>query len=286
MKPLTVGALCAGYGGIELALSEIVETDLVWHSEICETADQIMRERFKTPNLGDLLNINNPPECDIVTAGFPCQPVSLGGFRKGIHDERWIIEDVCKLARKAGARFLVLENVSGILTANNGDAMARVVQAMAQNGFGRFEWDVIRASDVGACHRRERWFCVAANSESAEWGNKKPETLETTIGPATEFRERTSSNSGTCLHTETKWGQYEPAIRRWESLIGRDAPRPDLPDSSLSHYFVEWQMGLPLHWVTGDDLGLSQSDCLKVLGNGVVPQMAEVILRRLFERIL
>jgi DNA (cytosine-5)-methyltransferase 1 len=283
---MSVGALCAGYGGIELGLSTIVETELVWHSEICEVADTIMKQRFGTPNLGDLLQINEPPECDIVTAGFPCQPVSLGGYRKGIEDERWIIEDVCKVARKAGARFLILENVSGILTANNGDAMGRVVQAMAQNGFGKFEWDTIRASDTGAPHRRERWFCVATNSESAEWGNKKSETMETTTRPTAEFRERTGTNSGTCIHTETEWEQYEPAIRRWESLIGRAAPRPDLADGSLSHYFVEWQMGLPEGWVTGNDLGLGQSDCLKVLGNGVVPQQAQTILEELLGKLI
>ena len=240
---MSVGALCAGYGGIELGLSTIVETELVWHSEICEVADTIMKQRFGTPNLGDLLQINEPPEWDIVTAGFPCQPVSLGGYRKGIEDERWIIEDVCKVARKAGARFLILENVSGILTANNGDAMGRVVQAMAQNGFGKFEWGTIRASDTGAPHRRERWFCIATNSESAEWGNKKSEIMETTTRSTAEFRERTGTNSGTCIHTETEWEQYKPAIRRWESLIGRAAPRPDLADGSLSHYFVSGRWG-------------------------------------------
>jgi DNA (cytosine-5)-methyltransferase 1 len=80
---------------------------------------------------------------------------------------------------------------------------------------------------------------------------------------------------------ETNWGKFEPAIRRWESIILRPAPEPTKPDGKegnhrLSSKFTEWMMGLPDGWIT--DIGLKRNDELKACGNGVVPQQAELAL--------
>jgi hypothetical protein len=77
------------------------------------------------------------------------------------------------------------------------------------------------------------------------------------------------------------WGKFEPAIRRWEGIIGRPAPEPTKPDGKegnhrLSSKFTEWMMGLPDGWIT--DIGLKRNDELKACGNGVVPQQAELAL--------
>lgn len=164
MSDLRVGALCAGYGGLELGLAAAgVGHVLSWYAEIGDAASVVMASHYSAPNLGDLCRITDPPQVDVVTAGFPCQPVSAAGHQKGVNDERWIIDDVCRIARAAGATTLILENVAGIFTANNGDALSHVCSSMASNGFGRWEWCAIRASDVGAPHQRKRWFCVATS---------------------------------------------------------------------------------------------------------------------------
>lgn len=101
------------------------------------------------------------------------------------------------------------------------------------------------------------------------------------------------------------WGPYGPAVRRWEHATGRPAPRPTergRTGERLSPAFVEWMQGLPEGWVTGlaascqphgakprpgcPDCrrGLSRNAQLKALGNGVVPQQAELALRLLLER--
>jgi DNA (cytosine-5)-methyltransferase 1 len=84
----------------------------------------------------------------------------------------------------------------------------------------------------------------------------------------------------------TNWGKFEPAIRRWETILGRPAPEPTKPDGKdnnhrLSSKFTEWMMGLPDGWITGHDL--KRNDELKLAGNGVVPQQAELALRLLLE---
>lgn len=77
------------------------------------------------------------------------------------------------------------------------------------------------------------------------------------------------------------WGTYEPAIRRWERIIGRVAPPPTEPGVRggpvLSPLFVEWLMGLPVGHVTAVK-GLTRSEQLKLLGNGVVPRQAAAAL--------
>lgn len=82
------------------------------------------------------------------------------------------------------------------------------------------------------------------------------------------------------------WGVYEAAVRGWQIITSRTAPRPTEPERTgerLSARFTEWMMGLPDGWVTGVP-GLSRSRQLKALGNGVVPQQAALALRLLFDR--
>lgn len=86
------------------------------------------------------------------------------------------------------------------------------------------------------------------------------------------------------------WGQYEPAIRRWEAVTGREAPAPTNPDGRdgrqrLSAEFTEWLMGLPDGWITGEEIGLKRNDMLKACGNGVVPQQATLALTLLLEGV-
>jgi DNA (cytosine-5)-methyltransferase 1 len=85
-----------------------------------------------------------------------------------------------------------------------------------------------------------------------------------------------------CSCERQDWREYEPAIRRWESLT-RPAPLPTEPGNTgkprLSPLFVEWLMGLPAGHVTDPAIGISRNDQLKALGNGVVPQQCAAALR-------
>jgi len=296
---LKVGALCAGYGGLELGLQLAgIDTDLVWVSETDKHASAVLDARFGVPNLGDLTEIVDPPQVDAITAGFPCQPVSHAGKRVGIDDERWLIKDVVTVARRAGAQWIFMENVRGLLGANQGEAFGQVLDALAEGGFNA-EWACIRADQsVGACHRRDRWFAVAhasgvgrcAGSRSGEGqpsrqrGDGSGDDGDTTAADATgterrgEEHETVGATAGSApkpgeRHSSSTWGDYADAINRWEWAIGRAAPKP-VTDGKLSSRFVEWMMGLPDGWVTG--VGLSRSQELKILGNGVVPHQAAV----------
>lgn len=160
---MRVGSLCTGYGGLDMA----VGGELAFVSDIDPHVNRLLDERFPgVPNIGDITDQPDAPQVEAITAGFPCQPVSTAGRRKGTDDERWIFDDILALAgRMDPLPVLYLENVPGLLSANGGDAMARVVEGLAALGYvGRYR--LLRASDIGACHRRERWFCVAEHADS------------------------------------------------------------------------------------------------------------------------
>lgn len=86
------------------------------------------------------------------------------------------------------------------------------------------------------------------------------------------------------------WGKFEPAIHRWEQVLGRDSPAPTKPDGKdgnhrLAAEFTEWMMGLPAGHVTDPALGLTRVEMLKLCGNGVVPQQAKLALQILLDGV-
>lgn len=98
--------------------------------------------------------------------------------------------------------------------------------------------------------------------------------------PRAEERQQRNSADGSisALSAVARWGDYAPAIARWERVIDRAAPEPTERGAKgrprLSPAFVEWMMGLPAGHVTDPALGVKRNDQLKMLGNGVVPQQA------------
>jgi len=113
-------------------------------------------------------------------------------------------------------------------------------------------------------------------------------TTRTSMANGASKSELEAGNPKGRLETVTNWGKFEPAIRRWEEILGRPAPLPTKPDGKdnahrLSSAFTEWMMGVPEGWIT--DCGLTRNEELKACGNGVVPQQAELALEILLEGV-
>jgi len=101
-----------------------------------------------------------------------------------------------------------------------------------------------------------------------------------------KWAESVEGQNKTTLDSEISWGKFGPAIQLWEKYVGRKSPAPTKPDGKegnhrLSSKFTEWMMGLPEGWIT--DVGLTRNEELKLAGNGVVPQQAELALKILLE---
>ena len=120
------------------------------------------------------------PSIDILTAGFPCQPVSTAGSRKGIEDERWLWDEVWRFIDVLRPRYFLLENVPGIFTANKGKAFERVIKDIAKSRSYRFEWQIISARTVGAAHLRKRFFGVGILGNTEHNGSSQSENRQST----------------------------------------------------------------------------------------------------------
>ena len=155
---LKVGSLCTGYGGLDMAVEEYFDAETVWVSEIDKYASQLIELKIKKPNLGDLKLVDwaSVEPIDILTAGYPCQPFSHAGQRQGTNDARHIWPYIKTAISVLRPSIVILENVRGHLSLG----FSTVLGDLAEIGYDA-QWTIVRASDVGAPHRRERLFIVA-----------------------------------------------------------------------------------------------------------------------------
>jgi DNA (cytosine-5)-methyltransferase 1 len=178
-----IGSLFSGAGGLDMAVEAAFGGTVVWHCEIDPAASKVLATRWPdVPNLIDVTEVNwsnwKPLlEVDILCGGYPCQPFSAAGQRKGTNDERHLWPYFAEAIRHLRPRFVVLENVAG----HRSMGFDRVLADLAGIGYDA-QWCSVRASDVGAPHRRERLFVIAnASGDRCGWhaqfdsGAQRPE---------------------------------------------------------------------------------------------------------------
>lgn len=247
-----------------MAVEAYFNAETVWTSDIDKYASIVIKERINKPNLGDLKTVdwNSVEPIDILTAGYPCQPFSTAGQRKGTEDERHIFPYIMEAIGHLRPKIIVLENVRGHLTLG----FRQVLGSLTSNGYDA-RWRIVRASDAGAPHQRARLFIVAYPNRSLRGvSSQNIETIVTNTKGAWSRLQRERDEK-----TNAK-------LRNLLSITTREIPHP-LEQGRLNAKFVEYMMGLPEGWVT--DLPLSRTQQLKILGNGVVPQQAYLALELL-----
>lgn len=158
--------LCSGYGGFELGLRLAgVDAVTVCHVERDAYAAATLVARMAETHLDsapiwdDLTTFDGEPwrgRVDIITAGFPCQPFSNAGAKKGIDDDRWLWPAIAGIVRSVGPRYVFLENVAGLVRAG----LPFVLSDLADLGYDA-EWGLFSAAEVGAPHKRERFWLLA-----------------------------------------------------------------------------------------------------------------------------
>ena len=162
MSALTVGSLFSGIGGLELGVEHATGGRVAFQVERDAWCREVLAKHWPDAvRYDDVCTVRGLPAVDILCGGFPCQDVSLAGKRAGFGGERSSLwREYRRIIADVGPRFVFVENVPGLLTADDGYAFAEVLGDLAALGFDA-EWDVFRASDVGAPHRRERLFLLA-----------------------------------------------------------------------------------------------------------------------------
>jgi len=171
-------ALCAGVGGLELgiriALGERYRTvcHAEWNSHAASTLVARMEDSTldPAPVCDDIFDFDPRPwaqKISILSAGFPCQPFSNAGSRRGDKDERHIFPRIAEIIREVRPQYVFLENVQSLLTIGGGRIFGDVLRSLADERFD-CEWMCLRASDVGAPHRRSRLFVFGRQPVGSE----------------------------------------------------------------------------------------------------------------------
>ena len=280
---MKIGSLCTGYGGLDLAVEEHFNAKTVWCAEFDKYASKVIEQRFDIPNYGDIKQIDwaSLEPIDILTAGYPCQPFSHAGYRKGTDDERHIFPFILEAIGILRPRWVILENVRGHLSLG----LKEVLAGLTSVGYNA-RWQVVRASDAGAPHQRARLFIIAyPNSDACKESRRTIRGVSGEAGEVIYGSDRAIYGCSDQDASNTN-DQHKPHDRQVQELGRRFTPRcemhmqepPDALDQEgkLNAVFVEYMMGLPVGWVT--DTGLSRAQQLKMLGNGVVPQQAKLAL--------
>jgi DNA (cytosine-5)-methyltransferase 1 len=315
-------SLCTGYGGLDMAVEAYFGAELIGCSDINKSSEIAIETHFKVPNHGDLRNlIGTDLEFDILTAGYPCQPFSHAGQRKGTQDERHIWPFIAQIISHSRPRIVVLENVRGHLSLG----FKEVLQDLAKLGYDA-RWTVVRASDVGAPHQRARLFILATTDpnsfgfslvehEGRTQGNQgqsqsEPQYLgqsSITDPNGTTCDQSRRANRGlhgatsevingsnrdeyrccdkTCCNTHN---QHQPHYGQMPGLGRRFASRCEMSMQASPDPLVDGKLNPKfVEYMMGlpegwvTDLPISRNQQLMMLGNGVVPQQAYYALQLL-----
>lgn len=274
-----IGSLFTGYGGLDMGVDEALGGQAVWHVEFDAAPSRILNHHWPdVPNFGDVTAVDwaGVPTIDILTAGYPCQPFSTIGKRKGERDDRHLWPYVGEAIRRLRPGLAVLENVAGHLSLG----IDRVLGDLAEAGYDT-DWICLPASAAGAPHRRERVF-IAAYPADKPWWIRYGDHLQ---ARGREDRHHPHAGEGRAFAASrvppAVWGKFGKAIRRWEAVVGRPAPWPGHPGGGVTTDFTEWLMGLPAGHVTDAQIALTREQQARALGNGVVLQQAALAIRTL-----
>ena len=194
---VTAGSICSGIGGLDMAVEAVFGATTIWQAEVDPHAVKVLRTRWPAARqLGDITAVDwsTVEPVDVLAGGTPCQDLSIVGGRAGMRaGTRSGLWDAMATAIEVLRPSLVIwENVNGALSACAhsdmepcpgcmGDtghepvlrAAGRVLGDLASLGFDA-EWGCVRASDIGACHSRDRVWVVAWPADTEVIGPVRP----------------------------------------------------------------------------------------------------------------
>ncbi len=162
------GSLFSGIGGFDLA-AEIMGWENVFHCEWEEFPKKILK--YYWPNTISYENICTTDfrihrgNIDILTGGFPCQPFSQAGSRKGTNDSRYLWPEMLRAIREICPKWIVGENVYGLVNWDGGLVFDTIVNDLENEGYQVLPI-VLPAASVGAPHQRQRIFFIARENKS------------------------------------------------------------------------------------------------------------------------
>lgn len=292
---ITFADLFAGIGGFHLAFQKAgekvgISTKCVFVSEWNAPARKTYEYNFEKTDLdlfsqenrgklftGDITKVDEKklPSFDILTGGFPCQPFSHAGFKKGFSDVRGtLFYDIVRLIKEKKPAALFLENVSHLLKHDNGNTFQTIKRVIEEELGYSFYYKIVRASDFNVPQHRARLFMVGFRDKKIKFEFPKPIKLKRTMSDI--WGGECQKTIGYTLRVGGR-GSGLKDRRNWDTYLVDGKVRRLTPVEGKK------MMGFPSNFV----FPVSETQAMKQLGNAVaVPAIqatAEVILSELMK---
>jgi len=300
---MDVLSLCSGIGGLDIGLRTAVpEARVVCYVEGAAACQEVLLGRMaegvldRAPVYGNLKSFDGNPwrgVVDCVVGGYPCQPFSAGGKRRGKEDVRHLWPHVARVVGECRPEWCLFENVDGHVSLG----LRAVIRTLVGAGY-RVALGIFPARELGAPHERERLF-VMAHSDARGLHDPAPIHRWRTVSDghgggsgsvqgvrrgasAVRPEGQEAAPAPPDLAAVGSPGPFPPAPAdpAWRGVLDRDPSlHPRDGEGKLSPLFVERLMGFPRGWT--DAPGVSREERLAMLGNAVVPVAAALAWREL-----
>ena len=264
---LTHGSLFSGIGGFDLA-SEWMGWENVFHCEYDPFCQKVLKHHFPNSKLyKDVRKFdatNYLGRVDILTGGFPCQPFSNAGLRKGTEDERHLWPEMLRIIREVSPRYVVGENVRGLLNWSGGLVFEEVCADLENEGYEVTPY-LLPACGKNAPHRRDRIWFIANSTKRNDGRNTRSVSSKEEEERICERNEIPKSTLSGEVFGSSKNSDENGQVRNWENfptqppICGRDDGIPRKLDTIT---FPKWR-----------------KESIKAYGNAIVPQVAFEIFK-------
>lgn len=293
---MTHASLFSGIGGFELA-AEWMGWSNLFNCEWEEFPRRVLKYHFpKTKQYGDIKELDATGyagRVDILTGGFPCQPYSLAGKRKGKEDDRHLWPEMLRVIRECTPSYVVGENVRGLVGWNGGLVFEEVCSDLETEGYAVQPF-LLPACGVGAPHRRDRiWFIAYANDKGRGDGHGQVQEAHGEVRQREDGAQPCDAGGGHASDTQSSGWDVANPISNQRPKRGCDTNRSEATEgyaglcNARSKTWEDFPSVAPL---CGGDDGLPKEldritfskwrkESIKAYGNAIVPQVALQIFK-------
>ena len=286
-KTITFIDLFAGIGGFHLAFHNL-GAKCVFVSEWDKPARETYKKNFEKiePNLftpetidqtftGDITTVlpKSIPDFDIITGGFPCQPFSQAGLKKGFNETRGtLFFDIANIMKEKQPKAFFLENVRGLLTHDGGRTFATIQQVLTEELGYSFFYKVVKASDYGVPQHRPRLFMVGFKDKSIDF--EFPEPVKLTMTMDDVFDGKVNKTVGYTLRVGGR-GSGLADRRNWDTYLVDGEVRRLSSKEGLR------MQGFPDTF----EFPVSETQAMKQLGNSVAVPAIQATANEIIKRL-
>ena len=277
--------LFAGIGGFHMAFHN-EGAECVFVSEWDEAARKTYEANYKkiSPKLfedrehlfvGDITKVDakDIPDFDILTGGFPCQPFSQAGLKKGFNETRGtLFFDVARIIKEKQPKAFFIENVRGLLTHDNGKTFETIKKVITEDLGYSFYYKIIRASDFGVPQHRPRLYMVGFKDKNIDFEFPAPTGLRITMSDV--FGGSVDKEIGYTLRVGGRRSGVKDR-RNWDCYMVDGVEKCLTPKEGLK------MQGFPDTFV----FPVSETQAMKQLGNSVAVPAIQAVAKEIIERL-